>query len=538
MNFRSFTANVLPNALLNVESMRSSLALRDLVALSGGYDFLLQASNRMCAEAAFASLQLTWIVGHLDAQAISALRSTGASFESTALQRAVAASVGGSGAAADVLLLFTAHDVLFDAIDKCRVRLSVNIALGNMFVMPKVPGLARGLKPGEAVQAVLNPRRVIDPVSRISEEQFAVGTTRSAEPPMMRTLSDIRPGVPGIMDIRAGLEIDRSVSFRELDRKIDLGDGNSFDVSTWLGAAVLEIAAPFAATIDQSSTVTRVAADVHQSTARFTELSSDAALLLSESDPLGLVMDTTQHVRRRGTIALIDEVSLVGAPANARVNHSFALAADTFPCRTGACPLNVGATLAPWHVGTRSATEFIGSSRYGVIWSSDAVKLLVQYCWDSHAFPHGFAQTWTDGVEITIDGVKQTADSISIFQFESLDGIELEYDSNGRRDVLYTYGIARIVPKLIRLHYGRELVPTDPNDPHFKPSDRFPWQALGDLTEEILSAPNAEILAFERIVTRGVTIRFGRPFTDPPFGAVVTDSRISAPAQRVAVLVK
>src|SRR6185503_19494508 len=149
----------------------------------------------------------------------------------------------------------------------------------------------------------------------------------------MRTLSDTRPGIPGIMDLRAGLEIDRSVSFLELNRKIDLGDGNSFDVSTWLGAAVLEIAAPFAATIDQTSTVIRVAADVHQSTARYTGLSSDAALLLSETDPLGLVMDTNQRVRRRGTVALIDEVSLAGGPANAKVNHSFALAADTFPCR-------------------------------------------------------------------------------------------------------------------------------------------------------------------------------------------------------------
>ena len=72
MNVRSFTANVLPKALLNVESVRSSLALRDLVALSSGYDFLLQASNRMCAEAAFSALHLPWIVGHLDAQAVSA----------------------------------------------------------------------------------------------------------------------------------------------------------------------------------------------------------------------------------------------------------------------------------------------------------------------------------------------------------------------------------------------------------------------------------------------------------------------------------
>lgn len=537
MNVRSLTANVLPKALLNVESVRSSLALRDLVALGGGYDFLLQASNAMCAEAAFSSLHLPWIVGHLDAQAVAVLRASGASFESAALQRAVADSVGVAGTAGDVLLIFGAHDVLFDGVDKCRVRLSVNIALGSMFVMPKAPGLAHGLKPGEAVQLALTPRRVIDPVSRISEEQFTVGTTRTAEPPAMRMLSDIRPGTPGIADIRAGLEVDRNLSIREFNRKIDLGDGSSFDVSAWLGGAVLEIPAPFAATIDQTSTVIRVAADVQQSTAKFTELSGDAALLLSDADPLGVVMDTTQHVRRRGSVALIDEVSLVGAPASARVNHSFALAADTFPCRTGACPLNVAATLAPWHVGTRSASEFIGSSRYGVVWSSDAVKLLVQYCWDSHAFPRGFAQTWTDGVEITIDGVTQKADAISIFQFESLDRIELEYDSNGRRDVLYTYGLARIVPKLIRLHDGRELIPTDPNDPHFKPSDRFPWQALGDLTEEILTAPNPEILLFERIVTRGVTIRFGRPFTDPPFGAVVTDSRISAPAQRIAVLV-
>ncbi|MGH8647098.1 MAG: hypothetical protein ACREX4_22640, partial [Gammaproteobacteria bacterium] len=194
MDVRLFAANVLPNALLNVDLVRSRLAHRDLLALSGGHDFLLQASNPMCAEAAFSSLHLPWIAGRLDAQAVSELRNSGASFTSTALQQAVNAPVGAAG---DVLLMFRAHDVLFDAVDQCRVRLSVTVALGSLFVVPKEPGLARALTPGEAVQRVVNPARVVDPVSHIAQALIAAGAALNAQPPTMRTLSDVRPGLYG-----------------------------------------------------------------------------------------------------------------------------------------------------------------------------------------------------------------------------------------------------------------------------------------------------------------------------------------------------
>ena len=94
MDVRLFANNVLPSALLNVDSLRSPLAFRDLIVRSAGHDFLLQASNHMCAEAAFRSLHLPWVSGRLDAQAVSALRNSGATFSSGAVQRALAAPVG------------------------------------------------------------------------------------------------------------------------------------------------------------------------------------------------------------------------------------------------------------------------------------------------------------------------------------------------------------------------------------------------------------------------------------------------------------
>src|SRR3954468_14077529 len=134
MDARLFTANVLPEALLGTR-VSSSLAFRDLVALSGGHDFLLQASDRMCAETAFGALHLPWLAGRLDAQAVAALRTSGATFASTLLRQAVAAPVPATGAAADVLLLFSTHDVLFDAGDRCRVRVGVRVALGSLLAV-------------------------------------------------------------------------------------------------------------------------------------------------------------------------------------------------------------------------------------------------------------------------------------------------------------------------------------------------------------------------------------------------------------------
>lgn len=480
----------------------------------------------MCAGSAFGSLRLPWIVGRLDAQAVAALRVSGASFESPLLAEAVTAPVQAAGAAADVLLLFSVHDVQFDAEDHCRVRARVRVAVGSRFVVPKEPGLVRDPAPGEAIQ------QVVDAVVGLGRVLRVAGAVPGPQIMTMHALSGIRPA---IFDSRAAIALDPDATYSALNRHIDLGDRSSFEVTAWLDGGMLQVAAPFAANGDQLSATIRVAADVSQSTAHYTDLSHDAALLLSNADPLGLVDATTKRARQRGRLALVDDLSLVGGPATARVGHLNALAPDAFPCGRGACALNVGATIVPQRVATRSAGVFIGTSRYGVLWSADAVRLLVRFCWETGAFPRDITQT--SGVQLQIEGVEQTAEAISVFRLETLDIVELEYDANGRRDVLYTKGSARVVPQLIRLNDGRELVAQDPNDPTFAPSDPQPWAALGGLTEEPLQASAPELLWFQRAVTLGVTTRLGRPFTEPDHAAVVTDSRLSAPAQRVALLV-
>ena len=484
------------------------------------------------------SLHLPWLVGELDAQAVASLRAGGASFTSTLLQQAVAAPVPAAGAAADVLLLFSARDVLFDAGDHCRVRVSVRVALGSFFVLPKVPGLVHGLKPGEAIEGVA------DAVGLVGQALLAAGTALAGhtmamdslapEPLVMRTLADIRPGV---VTGSVASELDPHTTIFELGRHVDLGNRTSFDVSAWLGGGVLEIDAPFAVSGDQPSATIRVAADVTQSVAHFTELSYDAAVLLSDADPLGLVQTTTHRVRQRGRVALADDISLVGAAATITVAHLDELVPDVFPCGHGACALNVGATIVPGRVAAHSAIAFIGSSRYGVVWSADAVKLLVRFCWETGAFPRSIMQTQTGAVRLVVNGIEQTADAISVFHLDTLDIIELEYDANGRRDVLYTKGWARVIPRLLRLNDGRELFPKDPHDPMFAPSDPLPWGALGELTDGPLPVSSPDLLWFERAVTIGVTARLGRPFTEPSDAAEVTDSRLSAPAQHIALLV-
>lgn len=526
MNPSLFAANVLPSALNVADKFLSGFGFRDLVRLAGGHDFLLQASNSMSAEAAFSSFHVPFITGGVDAQAIAALRASGATFTSSLLRQIVEAPVTSANAAADILLLFAAKDVLFDTPDQCRARFRVTVALGSFHIVPKEPTLVHGLTPGEAVQEV---GRIVTDATQAVLSAFKV---QAPQPLAMRTLSETRSDR---FDSAGALDAVSWIKLNEAERHIGLDGRNSFDVSAWIGGGLLEVAAPFAAKGDQPSASVRVAADVHQSVAHFTELTGDAALLLSDADPCGLVAATTQRIRQRSSIALLDDVSLVGGPATASVSQLGFFAVDAFPCATGACPLNVGATIIPGRVASRAVPAFVGSSRYGVVWSADAVKLLVRYCWDVYAFPRTFEQT--SSVRLSIDGVVQDADAISVFKLDTLDDIELEYDSNGRRDALLTRGLARVVPQFIRLRDGRELVAKDPDDPVFAPSAPQAWAALGDLTQEMLSTPSPELLSFELRVTRGVTIRFGRPFTDPSDAAVVTDSRLSAPAQRIALLV-
>jgi len=529
MDPRVFSSdNVLPEALVRTRVRRSNLASRDLVALSGGHDFLLQASNAMCADTAFGSLHLPWVAGQLDPQAVAALRASGATFTSALLQKAVAAPTPATSTALDVLLLFGTHDVVFDGGDQCRVRLSVRVALGSRFVVPKEPGLVHALTPGEAVE------QFGDAVRRVGQALRAVGTTVVPQPLAMRTLSDIRPDV---LAGRAAIELERGASYSELDRHIDLGNRTSFEVSARLGGGLLEIPAHIAAVGDRASAIIRVTADVSQSTAHFTDLAHDAALLLSDADPLGLVLATTQRVRQRNRLTLVDDLSLVGGPATAAVGHLDALVVDAFPCGTNACALNVGATIIPGRVAARNALAFIGSSRYGVVWSADAVRLLVQFCWDTGRFPRSIMQTQTAAVRLKVDGVEQTADAVSDFHLDTLDLIELQYDANGRGDVLFTGGSARVIPKMIRLNDGRELVPKNAHDELFAPSASVPWGALGELTEDADPSSSPDVVLFERAVTLGVTSRLGRPFTDPSGDEEVSDSRLSAPQQRVALLV-
>jgi hypothetical protein len=316
---------------------------------------------------------------------------------------------------------------------------------------------------------------------------------------------------------------------------VDLGDRSSFDVSAWLGGGVLEIAGTFAATGDARSATIRAAVEVSQSTAHYTGLTHDAAVLLSDSDPLGAVLATTHRVRQRGSLALVDDISLVGAPASVTVGNLAALTPDAFACGVGATPLNVGATIVAGRVAARTAIAFIGSSRYGTVWSIDAVKLLVQFCWDTGAFPRSIEQI--SNVRLVVDGIEQDADAISYFHLDTLTAIEIEGDSNGRTDVLYTCGKARVVPRLIRLHDGRELVAKDPHDPVFAASAPMDWAALGGLTEDPLPATSPDLRLFESTMTRGVTSRLGRPFTEPSSTAMVTESRLSMPSQRAALLV-
>ena len=173
----------------------------------------------MCAETAFVSLDLPWLAGRLDAQAVAALRASGASFTATLLQQAVAASVSATSAAVDVLLLFSVHDVVFDAADQCHVRVGVRVALGSLLTVPKEPGLVHGLSPGEAIE------RVGDGVSRIGQALLVASRALTPQPLAMRTLSGAGPGM---LTDRVGLELRRGAAY----------SGDWTGASTWVIAAL------------------------------------------------------------------------------------------------------------------------------------------------------------------------------------------------------------------------------------------------------------------------------------------------------------
>jgi hypothetical protein len=536
-------SNVLPDELIRRRTSRSDVpvtALGDLNAAGGGYDFLLQATNPVVADAAFASLKLNWLSARLDAQAVATLRTSGTPM-SPALQSLVgplgtAGAVGG-----DILVLFSRKDVLFDGPTTCRIRADVRVALGRFLRVPHEPGLVHSLSPGEAVEG-LGPEvvRLVEGLVRDLVQPARIRELQAPSPG--RAVARLQGAVPPALPVADGTLASWGAASRfgttaeiasYTPAHLDLGDRQSFDVTAWIGDAVLEIPAPFAAVGDQAAATIRVAADTSASTPGFSDLSGDAALLLSAADPAGLVATTTSRVRERGRVALLDDVSLGATPATANVNNLAQLAPAAFPCGQGASPLSVGATIVAWHYGTPTAIRFVGESGYGVLWSAEAVAFLVKYCWETNWFPRGITQTTP--VKLTINGEDQVAGAESDIQLQTLKTVSLEYDSNGRTDVIHFGGSAQVIPRRFRLADGTELLPANPNDPLFAPGPVRPWAAIGTLIEQSPTGPTSDIVQFERAVTARVTARLGRPFAEL-VDRTVTFSRISAYAQRILLL--
>jgi hypothetical protein len=277
----------------------------------------------------------------------------------------------------------------------------------------------------------------------------------------------------------------------------------------------------------------RVPAEVSAGNAVFTGLTRDAALLLSPADPAGLVALTTHRIRERAQLQLVNEISLVGGPATARVNNLSQLSAHAFPCGHGACPLSVGAVIVAWHVGAPTTLRFVANTGYGVLWSEEAVALLVRYCWDNRYFPHTVAQAAP--VRVTVNGQEQDAAIESDIVLRTLTGISIEYDSNARTDILHFKGQAQVVPRDLRLADGRVLLPADLTDPLVAPGAVMEWNAFGTLVEEAPTGASPDIVHFEREVTQGTTSRLGRPFTEDA-GGDITYSRVSGYAKRILLL--
>lgn len=535
------TPNILPDVLVRSgwKSWVPYIAiLGDLNAAGGGYDFLLQASNAMCAETAFKSLKLPWILVGLDHQALAALSASNELPSSPTLRAAVTNPAG----EVDVLLLFGCKDVQFDGQATCRVRANVQVAIGHSFYLPNAPELSGKPKIGETVQRsaveVARLQKIVRQGENAARELAQMANRTELQMPtplLMQTMSgEIMPlsatqFLEGQLDDLA--QINDSRSF--LPKHINLDKQTSFDVIAWVGAGVLEVPARFGASGVQSSAAIQVAADISKSTAHFTDLSHDTALLLSASDPLGLVANTTHRVRERGRVALLDEISLVGGPAGVKVKDLSRLAPEAFPCGQGTCPLTVATIIVPWHVGAPTSIRLVGESGYAVLWSEEAVAFLVRHCWETGNFQRTILQTGP--ANLTLDGKKQNATAESDIVLDTLKDVTLDYDSNGRTDVLHAAGSARVVPRLFRLPDGRTILPRVPPDPIFAPSQPRPWRVIATLSENPSTNPDPDIARFERAVTRGTTIRLGRPFANE-VDYTVTFSRVSAAAKRIVLL--
>lgn len=534
-------ANILPDVLTRREEGAPikfpvgggwPFLFSDLNAAACGYDFLLQAANAVSAEAAFHSLDLNWISGRIDKQAVAALQGAKEPPLSTALLSSLAsdASVGEN---ADIVILFSRKDILFDSQTTCRVRANVRVAIGKFFKVPKVPPIVGDPLPGETVQRFGSEvaRIVENALREITENSFGAELRQISPKQVLRTENLQRPRETG-RTLSGSVAGERQLF--EQPKRVDLGNQQWFDVTAWLGYGVLEIPATFGATSNRASATIRVSADVGSASPRYTGLSHDTELLLGASDPIGLVAETTYRVRERREIALLNEISLVGGPSTARVNNLSQLSPEAFPCGTGACPLCIGATIVAWHVGAPSSVRLVGESGYAVLWSSEAVQLLVKYCWEYNYFPRTIVQSIP--VKLTIDGKIQDATAESDIKLETLDAVSLDYDSNSRTDVLHMGGAAQVVPRSFRLADGRVLLPSDPSDALFAPGPIRSWNAVGTLTEGQLTGSSSDIIEFERRVTNGVTSRLGRPFTEP--GGSVLYSRISAFSQRILLVVE
>ena len=329
-------ANVVPKELNRRQPGSASARENDdrfalitnLGAASGGYDFLLQVSNSVSAQTAFDSLKLYFLVGRIDAEAVRALRASGQTPTSPALQALIAPDAPDApafGVDADVLILFSRKDVLFESQASCRVRANVRVAIGKYSRVPPTPPVVKDPLPGETVQNFATEivrlgegvLREFVQTSIAAELQQSVAnqsvTGRSMPVRTMPVASGTFSGQNAHDTVTEFID-ERSY----LQKHVELGYRQGFDVTAWLGGGVLEVLAPFAAKGEQSSATIRVSADASASNALYNNLTLDASLLLSSADPTGLVALTTHRVRERGQVELVKQISLVGASATSQ----------------------------------------------------------------------------------------------------------------------------------------------------------------------------------------------------------------------------
>lgn len=242
----------------------------------------------------------------------------------------------------------------------------------------------------------------------------------------------------------------------------------------------------------------------------------------------------TQPIGKTSRIYLTPTISLAGRnPSKTNITELPEFEVRVF--HVGARPNQALAAAFDLMPGCKGIIEdvqhFIGDRDYGVISDEYLVERICKHKWRLGGFDRRI--TIERPIKITRDGREEDAYLHGILQFNSLDYVTIETDSNTRTDYIRLGGMSEGIPQYIRLRDGTIV---GPDQVDFGNPQTTPWSLFTTLSVTPVWSPDPEVREIQLRAHLDAYRHLARPFARFPDWMYVVYTRVEGVTKFIFVL--